>query len=215
MQLVTRRPAKGQRAESEFFTNWETIEKGQWRSDLVNGLLQVAPSKYYGLRSMVQEFHVLEEIQIASSISMANPQFGVGGGKKLFIRYETHATALTPIGELIQLQGNGTKANQKPTGVIAAIIDFEVSLGNKLVAVDRTETPQPLDRFWMQDMLHFSEIKKKLNLPGALSAFQDIDIHGNVTGYVSYELGQILLSPLVTPVKESFWENVKNRIFQK
>lgn len=194
MQLVTRRPVKGQRAESPFFTTWETIEKGQWRSDLVSGLLQVAPSKYYGLRSMVHEFHAVEEIQIASSISFANPQFGIGGGEKLFIPYEAHASALIPIGELIHLEG--TKANRKLTGEISAIIDLELSLGNEIIAADHTDTPRSLERFWMQDLIHFSEIKKKLNLPASVNRFEDLDIHGNLTGYVSYELGQIILSPL-------------------
>jgi hypothetical protein len=196
MQLVTRRAVKGTFAESQFFTTWPTVEAGQWRGESISALLQVAPSRFYGFRSMVQEFHALRPLQAAIGISQANPQFGIGGGERIFIPYEDHPTGLEPLGEPIPLGRDVLDTGAKPKELLADIVALELSLGNELLAVDRTDTPSILDRFWMQETLHFADIEARFPSSPDFERFDDPDPHGSVCGYISRDLGQVLLSPL-------------------
>jgi hypothetical protein len=196
MQLVTRRAIKGTFAESQLFTTWRTVEEGKWRGETVSALLQVAPSRFYGFRSMVQEFRVLTEIPAAIGIAEANPQFGAGGGEKVFIPYEDHPAGLEPLGDPIPLGRDALHSDAKPKELLADIIGLELSLGNDLVAVDRTDSPSTLDRFWMQETLHFSDIEARFVPPPTFKRFDDQDLHGSVCGYIDYRSGQVLLSPL-------------------
>lgn len=78
-QPVIRRPRAGDRADSQFFTNWETLEAAEWDAAKVSGLLQTRPSPYYGLMPFVQEFHLVKAMNIATTVAKANPQYGEGG----------------------------------------------------------------------------------------------------------------------------------------
>ena len=207
VQLVSRRPRPGERAESQFFTTWRTMEMGQWQSDLVYGLLQFRPSKYYGLRCFAHEFHIAKPVKIARTVARANPQFGPGGGEHVFIPQASHAQALVPMGDLIPLFDSGNQPGPTPKGFIAELIDLETSLGNSLVASDSQETSPARNRFWMQEPLHQAEIRRMLALPQCVQFFEEDEIYGNTRGFVSDEDGQVLISPAMQPEPANRWWN--------
>ena len=196
VQLVIRRAEVGQRADSKFFTTWDTLERAQWRAEEINGLLQIRPSPYYGFRPFVQEFHAVRVINIARSISRANPEYGPGGGEKLFIPGREHAAALVPVGELVVLSDSSRERDVEPDGFLKSLIDLEISFGNSLVGSDREKQSGGQRRFWIQAPLHIAEIKRVLKVPDSLRWFEDRDIYGDTAGYVSESDRQVVVAPL-------------------
>jgi hypothetical protein len=203
--LVTRRPQKGQRCDSEFFTTWQTMEDGEWRSDLVNGLLQIRPSEHYGLRCFAQEFEALGDLQVAVSTAQANPSYGAGGGQKLFVPAALHARGLSPVGEPIPLAVPGCRANAEPKGFFAEVIQLELSQGNSLFAADVTDSAPGRSRFWMQEPLHLDAIQRALRLPLSTRLFQEEDIYGSVQGFFELEGAQVVIAPMKTSVVRESW----------
>lgn len=97
-------------------------------------MLQIKPSENYGLRPLVQEFHLAEAIDVARSESRANPQFGPGGGVKLFIPTEKHRKALVPIGDLVPLLDSVDEPAPEAVGFLETVIDLEVSWATRSFA---------------------------------------------------------------------------------
>lgn len=211
VQLVTRRVRAGGRADSQFFTAWETLEQCGWRADEVSQALQIARSKYWGYRPFAQEFHVAENLDLAKSIARANPQHGRGGGVKLFIPFAQHAKALVPVGDLIPLFECRERTKPSPTGFIETVLELELSLGNALVDADNDGDSSAPTRFWLQEPLHESKIAC-LEIPSSVSVFQDPDIHGDTLGFESRDDGQVLIAPVPeTPPKRSWLNNILGR----
>ena len=53
-------------------------------------VVQVKPHDVFGYRSKVQAYEVLEDIDVATSITKANPQWGKGGATQIFVEnFET------------------------------------------------------------------------------------------------------------------------------
>jgi hypothetical protein len=210
VQLVTRRARTGERADSQFFTTWATLEQGQWRSDLVSQALQIARSAHWGYRPFAQEFHILQSIDIARTIVRSNPEHGPGGGEKLFIPAEQHAFALEPVGDPIPLFASGDHLTRDPTEFLKALIELELSLGNALVGADADECSGGRARFWLQDPLHATEIAR-LTPSSSACAFEERDIHGDSMGFLSIDQSEILIAPLsaTAPPKRSWLANLR------
>ena len=195
VQLVIRRPRPGGQADSEFFTTWATLEAGAWQDETLRALLQIRPNPYFGARPFAQEFHVSQSIEGSRTVARANPQYGQGGGEKLFIPRARHAAGLEPIGDLIPLF-SGDEEPPEASGFIRSLIDLELFLGNSLVGSDHAGLLQARSRFWLQEPLHNAEIVRALKLPASVRSFWDTDIHGRTTGYASADESQVVIAPL-------------------
>jgi hypothetical protein len=199
VQLVIRRAVAGHQADSQYFTTWDVLSKAGWRADVASGMLQMKPGKHYGLLPFAQEFNTLMEIEVATTMTLANKQYGPGGGVKLYIPFRDHQEGLEPVGELIPVGGYSELCDPEPAGVIKDLLDLEISLGNTLLGADRVLGEEAKRRFWMQDPLHLPEIDRELNLPQSIQPFEDPDMHCNVAGFVDMENMQFVGAPPQKP----------------
>ena len=199
VQLVMRQPVAGRPADSQFFATWDTLAQAGWRADVASGMLQMRPGEHYGVFPYAQEFHALTDIEMASTEARANPKFGPGGGVKLIIEFKQQLTGNEHIGDLIPLLGFSEPCDPRPSGGIKDILDLETSLGNTLVGADRVLGEVAKRRFWMQNPLHDSEIAKRLHVPQSIRPFEDLDIHGDVAGFVDLEDMQVVGAPGKNP----------------
>jgi hypothetical protein len=172
------------------------MERGEWRADLVSSLLQIRPSSYYGYKCFAQEFAVIRDTDAARSIARNNPQYGSGGGERVFIPAASHARSLQPAGDLITLGPSDLAREPTPAGAIADIIRLELSLGNVLLRSDDTDKPTALRRSWLQHCLHLEEIRGAVNVPTSVQWFEDPDIYGSASGYISTDDSQVIVAPL-------------------
>ncbi len=217
VQLVTRKPTSTLtvqrtvvlRLQSHLFTDRHTLQRAAWRKDKLSSLLQMAPSAHFGLRPVLaQEFQVTADIAVSVCETLANPQFGAGGGLKLFIPRESFC-ALSAVGDPLPLDDPEELRSDaeyfSPAGCAADVLQLELNLGNRLLFTDRAHLQlgpshayahTVVTRFWLQDPLHLQAIRSSLKLPSTMVAFDDRDMHGHVRGLRDSESRQLILSPM-------------------
>jgi hypothetical protein len=82
-------------ANPQFFTTLESLQAGGFNSTQVSRLLQVKEHAVYGYRPDVTGYRVTQDFKPMTGRALANPDFGVGGGKQFMIR--DHQKYLEPI----------------------------------------------------------------------------------------------------------------------
>ena len=76
--------------QSEFYLSKESLNAAGGSKEALWKSVQVKPHDVFGYRSKVQAYEVLEDIDVATSITKANPQWGKGGATQIFVEnFET------------------------------------------------------------------------------------------------------------------------------
>jgi hypothetical protein len=170
------------------------MELAEWRADQVYSRLQIRPSAYYGRMCMAQRFVVTNHCDCARSTAKANPQFGAGGGERVYIPSNSHGNCLMP-DELFVLNDTVITENAAPIGFISEVIAVEVASGNAIVMCDSTVGANGVQRYWLREYPHESEIRKGLGPHDSMEWYEDTDIYGSTCGFTDRGNGQVLIAP--------------------
>ena len=82
----------------EFFTSLETMQAGRFDSSAVSRALQIKEHPIFGYRPDVTGYRVTQDFDILQGKTLANPQFGPGGGDQfLILDFEKYLEPITTI----------------------------------------------------------------------------------------------------------------------
>ena len=88
--------------QTEWYTDLASLEaSGYSRSKLFQGL-QVKPNPVQGYRPQVGVYEVLEDVVVAEGITLANPQFGIGGYHQFFVEQYKKVLKLVEVIDLAE-----------------------------------------------------------------------------------------------------------------
>ena len=71
--------------QSAFYTNASAVVDSGVNASNLFGTLQVAPDAAVGFRPAMGIYEVTSDIDVPTSLTMANPQFGPGGATQFYI----------------------------------------------------------------------------------------------------------------------------------